>query len=131
MRPCRLNANIRSLETGTTHTAQWALPLATAFPQPTQEFSGRGAGAGTDIDLPFASRLLFCVSRVAIGTSGFFIVDQKARATHSAIGATARPHVGAVSESCVASEHTTRQSPSRCRKPRPRRKGRERSHVSR
>ena len=65
------------------------------FPQPRQMVSLRGAeieeGSGS---APLASRLLFCVSLVAIGTSGLRIVDQNARATHSAWGATARPQVG-------------------------------------
>src|SRR4051812_7736872 len=94
------------------------------------EFFGRGATTGEQIVLPFASRLLFWVSRVATGTSGFFIVDQNARATHSAIGAIARAHVAAVSESCVASDAINLQFPSRCSKNHSRRSGRERSQVS-
>jgi hypothetical protein len=53
-----------------------------------------GGGSG---DLPFASRLCRCVNRVGTPTSriGFRSRDHSVPATHSAIGATARPQVGA------------------------------------
>ena len=50
---------------------------------------------------PFASRWWLCVNRVA-GRSrrtGLDVVDHSVRTTHSAKGATARPHVNAVSDS--------------------------------
>lgn len=48
--------------------------------------------------------------------SGFDIVDQSIRATHSASGATMRPQVGAVSDSRTANDPIRRHVPSRCSK---------------
>lgn len=46
----------------------------------------------------------------------FVVLDQSVLATHSANGATARPQVGAVSDSRTANEPIRRQFPLRCSK---------------
>src|SRR5450631_977008 len=84
---------------------------------PRQSVCCRGVlGTGGQGGEPFACRLLPWVSLVANGASGWRMVDQKARATHSAIGATARPQIGAVVESWTAKDAIRRQLPSRCSK---------------
>ncbi len=47
---------------------------------------------------------------------GLGIFSQRMRAAYSATGATARPHVSAVSDSLTANEPIRRQLPSRCSK---------------
>jgi CheY-like chemotaxis protein len=117
MRPILATSTIRSRVVVASHSPQRFRPGGTGAPQPRHTFSGRGAGLadGNDGRL-FASRLLLCVSRVAIGLSGLRIVDQNARATHSAYGATARPQVGAVWAMRAANDPIRRQFPSRCSK---------------
>src|SRR5260370_39266899 len=86
------------------------------LPHPRQSVCGPGALGACEDGAPFACRLFPWVSLVANGASGLRMVDQKARATHSAIGATARPQVGAVLVSCTAKGAIKRQLPSRCSK---------------
>src|ERR1039458_2376853 len=103
----------------TAHVAQFVHPSEIVFPQPRQRLSRRGAltDGGSD-GAPFASRLKRCVSRVAGADSRASLgeLDHSARVTHSAKGATARPHMGAVSDSRAAKGAIRRQFPSLCSK---------------
>ena len=114
----RLAALIRrSVAPPMAHSPQFVRPIRMTFPHPRQRFSLRGGGIGGGSgDLPFATRLCRCVKRVGSAKSrnGFRSRDHSVPATHSAIGATARPQVGAVSESLTASAAISRQLPSRC-----------------
>src|SRR5207245_5413157 len=93
-------------------------------PQTRQTRGGRGGVCVWKLD-PFVSRLLLSVNRVGGPTlrEGFAIVDHNSRETHSAIGATARPHVRTVSDSRTANDPMRRQLPSRCSKNHSRRIG--------
>lgn len=59
-----------------------------------------GLTSGGKDGAPLTSRFVRCVSRVGGADSrmSFAELDQSARVTHSANGATARPHMGAVSD---------------------------------
>jgi hypothetical protein len=65
--------------------------------------------------MPFASRLRLWVKRVAgpVSWLGFRCLVHNWRVTHSAKGATARAHIGAVSDSLTANGAMSRQFPSR------------------
>jgi hypothetical protein len=56
-----------------------------------------------------------CVGGKSLGVR-LRVVDHSCCATHSAIGATARPQIGAVSDSRTANDPASRQLPSRCSK---------------
>jgi hypothetical protein len=62
------------------------------------------------IVLAFTWRLLAWVSLVVNGASGLRIVDQNSLAIHSAIGATARAQVGAVSDKRTANDPISRRN---------------------
>jgi hypothetical protein len=114
-RPTLAISTIRSRAAITSHSEQYIRPIVTDFPQTRHTFSGCGAGWACFIaGDPFASRLFPCVKRVAAGLSGLRMVDQNARATHSAYGATARPQVGAVTHKRAANDRSKRQFPSLC-----------------
>ena len=103
----------------TAQVAQLVRPSWIVLPQPRHRLSRRGAliddGKG---GAPFTSRLTRCVSRVAGADSRASLaeLDQSARVTHSAKGATARPHIGIVSDSRATKGAIRRQFPSLCSK---------------
>ena len=118
-RPTRAALTSRSVAPPIAQSAQLVRPIWMVFPHPRQMVSRRGAGTGGGSDdLPFASRLWLCVRRVGSDTPplGFRRPDHSVSAIHSATGATARPQVGAVSESLIASCAMRRQFPFRCSK---------------
>src|SRR5439155_5388511 len=101
----------------TAQFAQLFRPSLMVFPQPRQRFSTRGAAGvvGADVML-FALRLWVWVKRVGGGLLcvRLRVVDHNCRATHSAIGATARAQMPAVSLRRIANDAIKRQFPSRC-----------------
>jgi hypothetical protein len=92
---------------------------AVSLPQPRQRFSARCASRAVGVaEMPLASRLCVwvkCVGDESICTR-FRVVNQNCCVTVSAIGATARPQIGAVSDSRAANDPMSRQLPSRCSK---------------
>src|SRR5207253_1507781 len=100
-RPTRASSTRFCLETPTAQNMQWRCLGPMGAPHPEHILASRGAGF-TDVkdEAPFASRLWHCVKRVAGPrlAADLHFVDQSSRANHSANGATARPHVGAVSD---------------------------------
>src|SRR5271163_2300016 len=75
------------------------------LPHPRQRLSRRGLGiVGSNLDPPLASRLWRCVNRVGnvLSRVEFRSRDHNLAATHSAMGATARPQLEDVSESFIA-----------------------------
>lgn len=98
-RPSRAASASRSVAPSIEHCAHYMRPAVMFLPHPRQSVCGPGVGGAGQGGAPLACRLLPWVSLVANRASGLRMVDQKARATHSAIGATARPQIGAVFES--------------------------------
>ena len=118
VRPARAASLMCSVAAGTAHAAQKRLPVSIDFPQVRHRLCGRTATliAGVCV-VPFASRLRCWVKGVASPLCReSFRRDQSARAVHSANGATARAHIGAVSLKWMASDAISRQVPSRCSK---------------
>jgi len=116
-RPSLAAPTRRSVAPPIARSAQLVRPTWMVLPHPRQRFSRRGGETGDGSgDPPFASRLRRCVNRVAGPGSPLATGFQNMRATDSATGATARPHIGAVSERRAQSDAIRRQFPSRCSK---------------
>lgn len=113
MRPAFATSLRRSVTSGIAHSRQCVLRASISLPQPRQSLRGCGARSARGIEgPPCASRFRLCVKRVAGPFSRLsFRLDHSCRATHSATGATARAHIGAVSDSFTAKAAMSRQFP--------------------
>ena len=128
-RPIRAAFTSRLVATSIAQFAQWFLSALMGLPHPLQTCSGFGCLTSSTL-LPFTSRLLRCVRRVAISCRAMLVVevaldtqDQISWATYSATGATSLRQVSEVSQSLIASDDAIRQFPLRSSQKSERRRG--------